>query len=173
MTEHLKRVKLGATKLQPSLHPLEDSTVPPSISKSGSIHREDKKRQAKEKAGETGSGFGGFKKGFLFSSKSSSSSPASTKNNCVHLKSKDETSSEKLDSTTSLHATTKPPKDQGTLEAVDDVIRPKQQDSKSSGLEFPEVQQAMKNSFPFLNTEGELLSSLLCNINHIVSVATA
>jgi hypothetical protein len=36
----------------------------------------------------------------------------------------------------------------------DDVIRPKGQNQKASNLEFPEVQEAMKQSFPFLNTQS-------------------
>ena len=81
------------------------------------------------------SSFGGFRKGFLSGSKQSSSTCSSSK------RSQDKVSSQGWD--------------KDAVKPADDVIRPKQQ--KSSSLEFPEVQEAMKESFPFLNTDSKLL----------------
>lgn len=78
------------------------------------------------KATESGSGFGGLRKGFL-------SGSLGTQNTRGKVKGQSSASAAE----------------------VDDVIRPKQQqNSGSSGLEFPEVQEAMKESFPFLNTQS-------------------
>ena len=118
MTEQLKRFnKRSKVKPRPNLQH--------SSSADFTSHNKVPKNAPSLNNARTESGFGGFKKGFLF-------------NSAV-------TSSDDVSKTTAI-----------TAVAVDDVIRPKVSgQSKQSSLEFPEVQEAMKESFPFLNTESE------------------
>ncbi len=102
--------------------------------------QKDQKQSQREskssKKSSSGASFGGFQKGFL----SGSQTPGSRSSKTI------------------------PTKKSGAAKNVservidDDIIRPKisAQNSKSSGLEFPEVQEAMKESFPFLNTESKV-----------------
>lgn len=153
MTEHLERIKHKGL-LTPSYQPSNVSkNAPVREGNVGNKGTAQEKRKAREKESRTarddtgqGSTFGGFQRGFLFGSKplkSVSKSKHTTASRTV------------VDATTTpIQAKTNNP--QGVQSATaDDVIRPKQQDSKSSDLEFPEVQEAMKNSYPFLNTESK------------------
>ena len=92
------------------------------------LTKDKKEKTSKPKETNTGGGFGGLRKGFLFGSAPEPAAPS------TEVKAKVQCST---------------PKDQSA--AVDDVIRPKQQ---TSNLEFPEVQESMKQSFPFLNTQS-------------------
>ena len=97
------------------------------------------------KDGGQSSSFGGFQKGFLFSSKPSKTS----KRNSSVAQTEDVNSKQS-------HA-------QSIQD--EDVLCPKPCDSKSSSLEFPEVQEAMKASYPFLDTKsksGDTLTTLYC-----------
>lgn len=117
MTEQLERVKHHRKKLCSTTHPHNGAGK-----KAMSCEQ---KKETVTKAAESGSGFGGLRKGFLSGSQSKSGKV-------------------KVQSSPSTPEVT-----------VDDVIRPKQQQNTgSSGLEFPEVQEAMKESFPFLNTQS-------------------
>lgn len=141
MTEHLEKMKLRhRARLQPNLPSARARDVTPS--KPAAVENKlqenvQRKVQGKEEKSTRGAGFGGFQRGFLSSSKSASASSTKTGG-----------------STGRKVGTTPSNVSQGTSEPDDDVIRPKQQDSKSSGLEFPEVQEAMRTSYPFLQSEG-------------------
>ena len=78
--------------------------------------------------------FGGFKKGFLFPSSDSKSrvrgAPVSQK-------------------------TSSPPTTTRAQTKSDDIPFIKPKDKEKSSLEFPEVQQAMKESFPLLQSQGK------------------
>ena len=93
------------------------------------LTKDKKEKTSKTKETNTVGGFGGLRKGFLFGSAPESATPSTE----VKVQS----------------SSAKTPKGQSA--AVDDVIRPKQQ---TSNLEFPEVQESMKQSFPFLNTQS-------------------
>lgn len=96
----------------------------------------EKETRTKRKETNTGGEFGGLRKGFL------SGSAVASKG----VKAKVQSSST------------------GGGAVDDDIIRPKQKTSKSSGLEFPEVQETMKESFPFLNTQDWMTDNLLSKV---------
>lgn len=132
MTEELERMKLARAKQQ-----LPDAAKV--SEKSKSKEKKEVKKEHKE------SGFGGFQKGFLFRSEPQSKSVSKSAGpmpNSAAAASQQQSSS----SSTVKVAKAVP---------EDDVIRPKMSASEKSSLEFPEVQEAMKESFPFLNTESE------------------
>lgn len=134
MTEQLERARKSRQKPQSSVHLSKDPTAQ---TKAAPLH--EKKKETRNVGG-----FGGLRKGFL-----SGSAPASPPNRGVKAK------VQSSGSTNLGVEMTKDPGGQGAVEVtVDDVIRPKQQGSKNSGLEFPEVQEAMKESLPFLNTQS-------------------
>lgn len=99
-----------------------------------------------------GSGFGGFQKGFLSGSKPAvkvgvSSSVASSSS-----------SQSKSSTEGSIDLMLKMSRKGDNPE--DDIIRPKVS-GKNSGLEFPEVQEAMKELNPLLATDSKLVSYML------------
>ncbi len=119
-----------------SLHTAENSTTATSVSVTSQPQDTKKKKTS-------GSSFGGFQKGFLSGSKQSSSARPSAKPSKTKL-SPDQGQANSVNGQS---------EGKGAVKPADDVIRPKQQ--KSSSLEFPEVQEAMKESFPFLNTDSK------------------
>lgn len=130
MTEQLERARCDRKKLRSSAQPPKETTA--TGRKPVASHEE---KKATQKATQGGNGFGGLRKGFL-----TSSSEPRQRDQKGKVQRSDSTSA-KLPAAAEM--------------TVDDVIRPKQQqNSKSSGLEFPEVQEAMKESFPFLNTQS-------------------
>ena len=127
--------------------PQAPSKEPPSAHQKitkGKSSPEETKRNGKDMEG----GFGGLQKGFLFSSKPPKSATASEKSKTGSRK------SIKYSTGAGQGTSGQGTSGQGTSEVADDIIRPKKQNSESSGLEFPEVQEAMKESYPFLNTES-------------------
>lgn len=172
MAEQLKRAGKGRVKLHPpptkdpgvaTKPPNKNSTVPTATTKTSTkdpgatTSTKDSEvvktaplpeNKMKADSSDSGTGFGGLRKGFLFGS-----TPASAKDKRVSTKVQGSVSTDVgLD-----------PSCQATVKKVDadDMIRPKQQGSKSSSLEFPEVQEAMKESFPFLNTKDWMTDNLL------------
>lgn len=162
MTEHLERIKHKKLAMNPNRQLFHDSKSAPvheggkgtaCEENMGLAHKKEirtvkERRTAHNTATGQGTCFGGFQKGFLFGSKSSS---ASSKDNNT-------TASSIATATTTSHVKTKLPQSVQGQAIADNVIRPKQPGSKSSSLEFPEVQEAMKASHPFLNTESKFHS---------------
>ena len=97
----------------------------------------------KDAAAET---FGGLKKGFLFGSveKQGGRKPAQ------------KTEGKKLTPTAGVASSKRTDKGTTGSSSSDDIPFIKPQDgAKSKGLEFPEVQEAMKESYPLLRSQGE------------------
>ena len=154
MSEQLEKMKQHRMKLlQPSSELSKDKTkvkAAPSADQPSSEHSKDKtKVETAPSAGRgkssEGSGFGGLRKGFLSGSSSKTPTVAGDLSSKTRPRSKsDKPKSNGTDNPANLR----------TSSGVDDIIHPKVS-GKSSGLEFPEVQEAMKESFPFLNTESK------------------
>ena len=114
--------------------------VIPKSTQKKQISKSPKKKQAQ-------GGFAGLKKGFL---NASLSDPIAKEVPPMKKLAKQTTSTEK----------------NSTNSGKDDIphIKPK---SKASGLELPEVQEAMKDTFPFLEKNGQ---SDLCSVVNYISV---
>ena len=144
MSEELEKIKA----LRPHKHSNEkqSSCTKPSQTSNADLVSTQKKAvvHSKPKVKHTvdsSSSFGGFKKGFLFASSDSKH----------QVKKKPVSKSQKTSSSpTASQASTK------TSAEGNDIpfIKPKDKDKDKSSLEFPEVQQAMKESFPLLQSQG-------------------
>lgn len=131
MTEKLKHYHI---KSPPSTNGSSGPSAKDTSKASGKrLQGRDKKKESNK------SSFGGFQKGFLSATKPSSSPPASSAASVAKISKVNPVGS----------------KSQGSQEVVDDVIRPKEQSSKLSGLEFPEVQEAMKKSYLSMDPDSE------------------
>lgn len=144
MTEHLERIKHRKTALLNSQSACEKR-------KQSTCKEMNKPHEQQQRTAQNVDGFGGFKKGFLFDSKSHKKTVGSA----TDLSNAKTEPFHEEDSATGRGLSTK----------EDDIIRPKNQDSKSSNLEFPEVQEAMKASYPFLNTESKSQMQKIIVIN--------
>ena len=125
MTDQLERAKHSHPLKKP---PTAHMKTGEKTHSSSSIKGKRDRAEPVAKSSESG-GFGGLKRGFLFGSNARDTKTHVSKG-CGNG-------------------------GQGAT-VGDDVIRPKnQQNTKSSNLEFPEVQEAMKEAFPFLNTKSK------------------
>ena len=162
MSEELEKIKSLRTQskrversdiIQPLTHP-DSSQLKPAASTGITVNGSKSKKVTKEKsqaartkektAGDSKSSFGGFKKGFLVSS--SDSKPQAKK--------APPPSKEKTPPIAASSA-----KETCSKDADIPFIRPK--DEAKSSLEFPEVQQAMKEAFPLLQSKG---GYLICTV---------
>ncbi len=155
MSEELERIKsrIAQSKrversdiMQPPRQ--QDASLNPTMSVSGSESKQATKgrsqtERVKEKTASAGdtksSSFGGFKKGFLVSS-SDSSKPRPKREPPAPSKKTTPAAASSVKETGSENESDIP------------FIRPK--DKAKSSLEFPEVQQAMKEAFPLLQSKG-------------------
>ena len=155
MSEELARIKSQRTQskgaersdiVQPP--PRQDASLKPAANVNDSKSKQVTKERSQmgiakvKTAGDSksSSSFGGFKKGFLVSSSDSSKSRA---------KREPPAPSKKKTPVATSSAEEAGSKDESDIP----FIRPKEK-AKSS-LEFPEVQQAMKEAFPLLQSKGE------------------
>ena len=146
MSEELERLKSLKTHVNRSNEQPQAQTS--SSKPLSSLTDHDKKMQGdvvshkgestKKKSDQQSPSFGGFKKGFLFSSSDSKSRVNKTQKCSVSPSS-------------SVKGTAANTQDSADIP----LIKPKQKDK--SNLEFPEVQEAMKESFPLLQSQGDLL----------------
>ena len=138
-----KRVKQQSDVVSPRQDNASSKSATASVTLNGSRNKEATKERSqtavskKETVAAPKSSFGGFKKGFLVSSSDSKpqakkAPPPSKRKAPVAASSAEEAASSK----------------------ASDIpfIRPK--DKAKSSLEFPEVQQAMKEAFPLLQSKG-------------------
>ena len=134
MSEELDKLRSGR-RVNPT-H-LKPTPGPTSVS-SKADHRAVTKTSKKD---ESSSGFGGFEKGFLFGGSGKKPKEPQGK---VRSKAPPSGDGPSQSAATSGKKAPQP---------KDDIpyLKPK---SKASGLELPEVQEAMKETFPFLQTQG-------------------
>ena len=161
MSEELERakarIKATAAQEKPKKTPVAKSTasqtLPPAQGETVVTDSTVAKAQ-KERTKIPSSTFGGFKKGFLFSQ-------PSRKDSSQKLKNKSEIGKPSTSSSDSIPSGEKNKRDTDTSnnsKKDDDnipFVKPKSEEAaRGSGLEFPEVQSAMKESYPFLNTKS-------------------
>ena len=130
---NLKAKPNGTAANKPTNEPLTTTSAPaPSKASDGRTKKD------------TPSSFGGFKKGFLFSNPEKKSGKETAQKQ-TSSKPRNESSSKATHGNVS--------------ETAEDIpfIRAHSSGSGTKGLELPEVQEAMKNKFPFLQTQGMLL----------------
>lgn len=144
MSEELEKIKVlrtqskGVKKSDIISPPSLDTSLKPAVGANGSKSKRAMKgssqtARTKEKSdGSSKSSFGGFKKGFLVSS--SDSKPKVKKANKTPV------------------VATSAAKGESSKDSDIPFIKPK--DKGKSSLEFPEVQQAMKEAFPLLQSKG-------------------
>lgn len=137
MSEELERLKSLRTKHSVDIQTIgSKSPVNVNVSKS---EQQKSNSIAKMKGQGDSKSFGGFKKGFLVSSSDSKCQEKKTSHHPQKL-------------------SAPPTKMTGTSSKDIPLIKPKPE-AKSS-LEFPEVQEAMKESFPFLQSQGMKTSKI-------------
>ena len=137
MSEELERVKALRSHKHKSEKPPQQHTshTTSDVDSVSSQHQKAKSvLHTKPKLKDSVDSFGGFKKGFLFPSSDSKrqvkGAPVSQKTSSAPTTTKTQTKSDEIP-----------------------FIKPK--DKEKSSLEFPEVQQAMKESFPLLQSQGK------------------
>ena len=144
--EKIKALRMQSKRVEQSdiiQSPRQDTSLKPTVSVNGSKSKQVTKERSqtartKEKtSGSSKSSFGGFKKGFLVSS--SDSKPQAKKTSPPSAKKKTPVAANSA-------------KEAGSKDSDIPFIRPK--DEAKSSLEFPEVQQAMKEAFPLLQSKG-------------------